>query len=355
MSDKTYRVGIIGLGGIASNSLADSPSPFKNAAVGSHTASLALMPDVDIVGYCDLVPELLDNFKKNWGSRWPNANAYTDYQEMLSKEGIDILAVATSDHRHTDITVDAAGAGVKGIFCEKPLAVSLEDADRMIKTCEDNGVILNVDHTRRWSPLHHKVRESVRSGKIGSLHTIVATLGGERAMLFRNGTHLIDNIVFYAESEPVQVFARLEDGFDHWDIYRGDGGKKPENDPGATGFIIFRNGLRAMYCGTKNSFQMYSLQLSGPDGQIYVDQQGADLQSAFPYTSLRERRTVREILVPDQYQVHGIVAAYNEIIDMIERGGESVSPAREARKTIQIMMGFLKSHQEGSRLVNVPE
>ena len=45
----------------------------------------------------------------------------------------------------------------------------------------------------------------------------------------------------------------------------------------------------------------------------------------------------------------------HEIIDMIERGGESVSPAREARKTIQIMMGFLKSHQEGSRLVNVPE
>ena len=355
MANKTYRVGIVGLRGIAANAPAEPPSPFKNEVIVSHTASLAHLPNVDIVGYCDMVPELLDDFKKSWGARWPNATPYTDHKEMLAKESLDILGVATGDNRHTDITVDAAGAGVKGIFCEKPLTVSLEDADRMIKACEDNGVVLNVDHTRRWSPLHHKVRNTIRSGAIGPLGTIVGTLGGARAMTFRNGTHMIDNIVFYAESEPVQVFARLEDGFDDWDRYRGDGGKLPENEPGASGFIIFRNGVRAFYCGTKKTFQIYSLQLSGPDGQIYIDQQNARIQSRDPNAPPAQSRIVSEKLQPDQYQVHGLVAAYKELIDIIENGGESVSPAREARKTVQIMVGFLKSHQEGSRLVDVPE
>ena len=84
---------------------------------------------------CDLVPGLLDDFKAAWADDLPNVNTYTDYREMLAREELDILTVATSDNRHTDIVVDGANASVKGILCEKPLATSLEDADRMIEAC----------------------------------------------------------------------------------------------------------------------------------------------------------------------------------------------------------------------------
>ena len=351
MANKRYRVGIVGLRGIAARAAENPPPPFGNQVVISHVASLAHLPNVDLVGYCDLVPELLEDFKENWGARWPNANPYTSHREMLDKERLDILGVAAGDNVHATIAVDAANAGVKGIYVEKPMATSLEDADRMIKACEDNGVAFSVDHTKRWSPLHHKVRDTVRSGAIGPLRTIVATLGGARAMIFRNGTHMIDSIVFYAESEPVKVFAQLEDGFDHWDRYRGDGGKLPENEPGASGYVLFKNGVRALYCGTKETFSEYSLQLSGADGQIHVDEQGAEMRTRD--TAAREK--VSRKLVADHYQVHGLVAAYLELIDKIENGGDGVSSGREARKTVQIMVGFLKSHQEGSRLVDVPE
>ena len=62
-----------------------------------------------------------------------------------------------------------------------------------------------------------QVREEIRRGAIGNLTTMVGTLGGQRAMLFRNGTHIIDAICMYAESEPTQVWARLEEGFEDWD------------------------------------------------------------------------------------------------------------------------------------------
>ena len=155
---------------------------------------------------------------------------------MLSSEDLDIVTVATPEHLHAEPTVLAAESGVRAIFCEKPLATSVEDADRMIAACEANGVILSVDYTRRWSPAFHKVRDAIRSGAIGELSTMSASFGGVQAWLFRSGSHLLDAMVFFTEANPVRVSAHLEDGYDDWDIYRGQGGgNATERDPGARG------------------------------------------------------------------------------------------------------------------------
>ena len=354
MPTRIYRVGIVGASQIAAATSPDEPSiPVRNAVIPSHAASLALMPNVEVVGVCDLVPELTERFKRGWGGKWPDLGLYSDHREMLRSRDIDILAVATPDHLHADITVNAASAGVKGILCEKPMATSLSDADRMIQACESNGVVLTVDHTKRWSPLYHEVRETVRSGAIGRIGTIVATLGGERSMLFRNGTHVIDAICFFAESDPARVSAVLEEGFESWDRYRGSGGQDPDTEPGASGFIQFANGVRALYCGTKGTFTGSWLQISGPRGQVHMDTWEGSAQVIGG--NVLDGAVQRRNLIPRPFQVQGIVAAYQEMIGLIEGGGESVSSGREARKTLQIMVGFLKSQQEGGRLVPVPE
>ena len=59
-------------------------------------------------------------------------------------------------------------------------------------------------------------------------------------------------------------------------------------------------------------------------------------------------------LHPNQYQLQGLAATYMELVKVIENGGAGVSTAIEARKTLRIMLGFLKSQQEGNRLVDVP-
>ncbi|MBM3932942.1 MAG: Gfo/Idh/MocA family oxidoreductase [SAR202 cluster bacterium] len=348
-----YRVGIVGGTWIAASApKAPPPYPLKNQIIVSHASCLALNPRAEVAALCDLKPELLEDFKKTWGAKWPKANVYTSYKEMLAKEKLDALTVVTPDNLHANITVDAANAGVRAIFCEKPIATSLEDADRMIDACLKNGTLLVVGHTRRWAPLYHKVRDTIRAGSIGQLSSIVATLGGPRAMLFRNGTHMLDAVSFFADSEPVQVFARLEDGFDHWDRYKGDGGREPANDPGVSGFIIFKNGVRTHYAGMKNTLATYTVQLSGPNGQINfgLEDRTAELQTAGPGPGDLLRLTLR----PDFFQVHGLVAAYEEMFDILEKGGQSISSATEGRKVLQIMLGFLKSHQEGGRLVTVP-
>ena len=235
MTHSPYRVGIVGATWIAVRRNEAPPPPFGNDIGNSislsHASTLAALPDLELVAVCDLVPGLLDDFKTTWADGLPDANTYTDYREMLANENLDILVVATSDNRHTDIVVDGAEAGVKGILCEKPLATLLEDADRMIAVCSKRDVPLHVNHNRRWNPLMHMVRDEIRSGLIGNLGSIVVSHGGPRAMLFRSGTHMIDAICFFAESEPAQVVGMLEDGFDDWTAIKATAEGCPRTTP----------------------------------------------------------------------------------------------------------------------------
>ncbi len=356
MAARAYRVGIVGLSGIAARPPAEAPAPFRDTLSMSHAGALAYMPRMEVAGYCDLHPGLLDAFKSDWAGRWPNATGYTDYRQMLAHERLDILAVATSDHLHADIAVDGADAGIRGVFVEKPLATSLEDADRIIEACEANGAALVTDHTWRWDPLYHRVLEAIHAGDIGRLSTVVAVHTGPRAMLFRNGTHTIDGICFFAESAPKRVFAHLEDGFESWDRYRGDGGHLPANDPFASGYIQFANGVRAHYCADKRSFTDSSYILYGDKGRITLTPWGGhqDRTAGLLTTDPVSGEAVRRTLVPGQYLVRNLMAAYEELIGLIESGGSSVSSGREARKTVQIMVGFLDSHRQGPCLIEVP-
>ena len=69
----------------------------------------------------------------------------------------------------------------------------------------------------------HTKDEIVGGGHIGDVKYVIGTLSGGRAMLFRNGTHCVDAICYYADSEPVWVSAELEEGYEDYDEYKGHG------------------------------------------------------------------------------------------------------------------------------------
>ena len=371
LNAQKYRLGIIGLGPVAIRKLPseDLPAviqaamqasekpefvPFGDRVMVSHTWAIGHVPEIEIVAACDLEPARVERFRENWGDRWPNARMYSDYREMLRSEELDIVTVTTPEHLHAEPTEAAAESGVRAIFCEKPLATSVADADRMIEACEANGVILSVDYTRRWSPAFHKIRDTIRSGAIGELSLMSASFGGVQAWLFRSGSHLLDAMVFFTGADPVRVSAHLEDGYDDWDAYRGEGGgNATERDPGATGYVVFDNGVRAFFSCLKNTpDSMRDVTITGTKGTIRFafDGESAELQfndPAYAYS------TIRTTLTPEVHRSRGIEAAYREIVDNIANGTERTSPARDARKSVRIMAGFLRSHQEGGRLVDV--
>lgn len=340
---KAYRVAVVGLSWITSEpAYAGSHPVLGDAAPHSHLSSLASIPGITVAAGCDIVPAARDQFVERWNSTWPGLKSYADYEEMLNTEALDIVCVATPDHLHGGVVRAAAEHGVRGIFCEKPMSVHLDDVDSMIEAIERNNVAVNVNHTRRWMPVYVAARETIRSGVIGKLTQIIAHYGGERAMLWRNHSHFLDMITYFAEAHPQWVIGELEAGFEDYGLhYKGDGGRSPELEPGVNAYIGYENGVRGFLSGMKAGAPQMDVQLIGAAGRVQVNDQGATLiaqtQHGLSTTPIVPRGTLS-----------GMQAAIMDLIRAMETGECPQSPPHEARKTVALIEGILASQLAGN-------
>jgi UDP-N-acetylglucosamine 3-dehydrogenase len=140
------KIGIIGCGGMGRY----------------HACILKKMEDVKIVSACDIDENLLNNFKNDFGVE----EIYKDFKEMLKKSEIDGIICATPTHLHYKIVIESAKAK-KHIFCEKPIAVNLKQAEKMIEECEKNNLIFQIGYVRRFDEEWLKFKELMDKKIIG--------------------------------------------------------------------------------------------------------------------------------------------------------------------------------------------
>ncbi|MCM8768964.1 MAG: Gfo/Idh/MocA family oxidoreductase [Candidatus Omnitrophica bacterium] len=114
-----------------------------------------------LVAICDINPETLKTQSEKY-----RVNGYLDYREMLTKEKIDGVAIATPDPFHREPALYAAHLG-KHILVEKPMDTTVEGCLEMIEACNKNNVLLQVDFHKRFDPYHREIAKNVREGKIG--------------------------------------------------------------------------------------------------------------------------------------------------------------------------------------------
>ncbi len=347
----TFRAAIVGLSEIGVASSHDAPDRvLGEAQPHSHAAAYAAIPRTTVAAVCDVAPDALERFERQWHPVFPDVHPYADYREMLARERIDILSVATPDDRHAQIVLDAAASGVRGVLCEKPIATTLAEADRMIAACAGRRIPLLINHTRRWFPEFVEARRLVNSGAIGPLHRIVAIHGGPRAMLFRMGTHLVDTVCFFAGSDPVSVTGELDDEHrDYGPRYRGDGGRDAAADPGYSASIRFQNGTRASLTASKRTMYTFEIDLLGAAGRIRVGAHAGEvwrvLDDGVPAT--------RPLRVPYTTRAD-MGAAVEELLGLVEHGGRGSSTGEDGRRTVSILLAILQSSDAGGAPVSFP-
>ncbi len=149
---KRLKVGIIGCGGIAN---------------GKHLPSLKAINRVDLVAFCDLIEEKAIKAAKEYGT--PDAKVYTDYQELLKDESIDVVHVLTPNRMHAQISIDALHAG-KHVMCEKPMAKTAEDARRMVAAAKESGKKLTIGYQHRHKPETQYLKQVIDSGELGDIY-----------------------------------------------------------------------------------------------------------------------------------------------------------------------------------------
>jgi predicted dehydrogenase len=123
------------------------------------------IPGVKLVGVCDLYTGRLDHAKEIYGK---DIFTTKNYQEILDRKDIDAVIIATSDHWHDRISIDAMNKG-KHVYCEKPMVHKLEEGQAVIDTQKKTGKVFQVGSQRASSIVVHKTRELFESGVIGEL------------------------------------------------------------------------------------------------------------------------------------------------------------------------------------------
>ena len=130
-----------------------------------HIDAINLIKDATLVALCDLDEEKVKKQAKYTGG----INYYTSYDQMLQKEDVDIVNILTPSGMHAKHTIDIVNKYKKHIIVEKPMALRLEDADAMIRTCDENGVRLFVIKQNRYNLSVLKLREAIEKNRFGKM------------------------------------------------------------------------------------------------------------------------------------------------------------------------------------------
>jgi predicted dehydrogenase len=151
-----FKIGIIGCGKIAQV---------------RHIPEYADNKNVRIVAYYDINPSRALEMAEKYGGK-----AYSSVQQLLAVPEIDAVSVCTANASHAEITIAALKAG-KHVLCEKPMAMTLQDCEDMVKTARETGRYLMMGHNQRLAKAHIKARQLLADGCIGEIITFRTTFG----------------------------------------------------------------------------------------------------------------------------------------------------------------------------------
>lgn len=342
-----YRVGIIGCGRIASL-LEDDPLRGKPC---THAGAFDVTEETKITAACDINKKRLNKFAKRWNVK----KIYTEYHKMLEKENLDIISVTAWTKFHYEMVTAAAESGVRGIYCEKPMAFTLDEAKKMIKICKKNNVKLIINHERRWDPYYLKMQQLINEGKIGELKTIIGnSLSWEHEKnrvelcgggpMFHDGTHLTDILRFFA-GEPDWVSAYEE---------RPDGAKYIENT--IIGIIQFIKGTRAFIeGGGRRNYFNFELDLQGTEGRIIIGNSARKLYITNKSNKFSGFKELERIELPEPDKKYSpFTSGVKDLVKCIENEGESISSGEDGKKALEIILALYKSARNDGKKISIP-
>ncbi len=301
-----YRVGIIGCGGMGR----------------SHARAYAKKEATEVVAAMDIDEEAA----KKLGEEFSIPAIYTDRDEMLEKEELDIVSIPTWQIARAEVTVAVANAGVKAIIGEKPMANSLGGADAMMKACEENGVKLAIGHQRRFTPAANEIRRLVADGAIGQ-PTLLHHAAKRRAGLLNTGTHAIDGWRYIlSDPETLWVVGQTSRTTDRWE-------RRSRCEDLCMGLVCFEGGVRGIYEGDLPEAKVAMPSITGTEGKIKTGKDGTILLQNDKVAGWRE--ITPPPVETDQYQ---------ELIDWMEgKIPDHRSNGKQARYTLEIMLAFYES------------
>jgi len=308
----------------------------------------------------------IDNIKSRYPELYDTVHIYSDYKELLEKEDVELVAIATESGNHAKIALDCIAADVN-LIIEKPIALSLEDADNIIEAAEQKGVVVCACHQNRFNKSIQKIREALEEGRFGRLLHGAAHVRWNRSKdyytqapwrgtwaqdggaLMNQCIHNIDLLRWMMGDEVDEVVA-YTDRLTHDYIEAEDLG---------LALIRFKNGSYGIVEGTTNVYPRNleeTLYIFGEKGTVKAGGKSVNILEDWLFGDGKDNADkVKAQYCEAPVNVYGFghTPLYADVIDAIQTGRAPYVDARAGRRALELVLAIYKSAAE-SRPVKLP-
>ena len=319
---------------------------------------------LEFVGLCDIDERNMHDKVVKFDLA--GVHTYTDYKQMLETEKPELVAVATESGKHAAIALDCIAAGCN-LIIEKPIALSLKDADAIIKAGREKGVVVCANHQNRFNKSVRKIRDAVEKERFGRmLHGTAhirwhrdweyysrakwrGTWAQDGGALMNQCIHNID-LLRWMMGDEIDCVIGMTDNLCHSYIEAEDLG---------IALIRFRNGSYGIVEGTTNIYPKNleeTLYLFGEKGTVKAGGISDNIIEEWRFSDqLDDPEKVKAQYGENPPNVYGYghTPLYADVIDAIKTGREPYVTAEDGRRALELVLAIYKSAAEG-RAVKLP-
>ncbi len=335
-NDQVVRFGIIGCGRIAPR----------------HAQSLQQVAASKLVAVADVVESRAQHLAAEFG-----AAPYTDYHALLARADVDAVSVCVPSGLHAQVAIDAMHAG-KDVLVEKPIAITLEDADRMIETSRRTGRTMGVVLQNRYNHPMQALRQAIDAGKLGTLHLGSACVRWYRPQSYYedgwHGTWAMDGGALMNQSiHHIDALQWLMGPVQAVNAFTATRAHKMEAEDVGVAVVRFANGALATIEGSTLTWPQNlegSVAVFGEHGSVKIG--GTALNRIELWKVAGELEQEAEVLTSqrvDPPSVYGYShrEVLRDFVHAIQSGSEPGTPGAEARKSLALVLAIYESARRG--------
>ena len=337
------KYGLIGCGRIATN----------------HVKAV-LNNNLEFVAACDIEESQINNLLAKHGLDKDKAiKYYIDYKKMIEQNKLDLVAIATESGNHAEIALYCIDHGINCII-EKPIAMSIQEADQIIRHAEEKGVKVSACHQNRFNIAVQEMRKAVEAGRFGKLsHGSVhvrwnrnvdyyaqapwrGKWASDGGALMNQCIHGIDLLRWMMGDEVEEVYGQTRQQFHDY----------LEAEDVGMAVIKFKNGAVATIEGTTNVYPRNleeTLYLFGENGTVKLGGTSTNNIDVWQFADETEADHKNKGLEEATSNVYGNVhtSLYTDVIDAVKNDRRPYVDAVAGRNALELVLAIYKSQKDG--------
>ncbi|SHE96356.1 Predicted dehydrogenase [Seinonella peptonophila] len=319
-----------------------------------HVAALQAVKDAKLVAVCDTDPVRLEDFVND------EVKGYTSLDELLKDPQVEVVSICTPTGLHPKLTIQAAEAG-KHVLVEKPMALSLEDADQMIDVCEKNHVKLAVVHPNRFRPAIAMMHKRLEEGAFGKLSHANATVRWNRNQAYYDqaawrGTKAMDGGVLMNQAiHNMDLLLWMMGEAEEVSTYSATRLRNIETEDVSVSVIRFKNGALGVLEAAVTLYPRNleeSLSIFGEQGTAIIGGPTANWIKEWKFADLSEQEAAvyKEQIEADPFGVSGHQCMIEDLTEAIQENRTPLVSGVEGREVLKLVLACQRSADTGNRI-----